>query len=214
MRQARRACTTQGYQTNRNRTVDAAASAAPKVASRYLIQDDSAGAGVGAAAARSSSLTSFGSTVATPCARAGAGAPRCGGDRRAQCRRSRAQSARPRRRAPDCLGPLGFSRRGGVTGAGAAAAEFDRLLLRLRLCRLGAGRSARCALARSSVALSRPDASPHAHPGAVPLELPSCAPVRPARPWPAPRSSPARPTRSGTESDRCRRPAHGSVANR
>ena len=51
--------------------MEAAASAAPKVASRYLIQDDSAGAGVGAAA-RSSSLTSFGSTVATPLARAGA----------------------------------------------------------------------------------------------------------------------------------------------
>src|SRR6478752_9867676 len=74
MRQAKRACTDVRSQTNRNLTVDAAASAAPNVASRYLIQDDSAGAGAGAAAARSSSLTSFGSTVATPAARAGAGA--------------------------------------------------------------------------------------------------------------------------------------------
>src|SRR3954454_3532704 len=73
MRQARRACTDAGNQTNRNLTVDAAASAAPKVASRYLIQDDSAGAGAGVAAARSSSLTSFGSTVATPAVKAGAG---------------------------------------------------------------------------------------------------------------------------------------------
>jgi len=72
MRPPRPHALTQGYQTNRNRTVDAAASAAPSVASRYLIQDDSAGAGVGAAAARSSSLTSFGSTVATLPAATGA----------------------------------------------------------------------------------------------------------------------------------------------
>src|ERR1700704_5041900 len=73
MCRAQLACTNAGYQTKRNRTVDAAASAAPKVASRYLIQDDSPGPGAGVdAAARSSSLTSFGSTVATGLARAGA----------------------------------------------------------------------------------------------------------------------------------------------
>src|SRR4029077_20837145 len=74
MRQARRACTDVRYQTTRTLPVDAPASAAPKVASRYLIQDDSAGAGAGAAAARASSLTSFGSTVATPAATGGGGA--------------------------------------------------------------------------------------------------------------------------------------------
>jgi len=46
----------------KNHIADAAARAAPKINNRYVIQDDSAGT---AAAARSSSLTSFGSTTYT-----------------------------------------------------------------------------------------------------------------------------------------------------
>ena len=156
---------------------------------------------------RSSSLTSFGSTVATPAARAGAGgtSPAAAtGDAALAVAGAAGQAATA---GAGVFGPLGLSGRRRHRRR-RSCGRIDRLLLHLRLCRLGAGRSARCCLARSSVVPSRPDASPHAHPGAVPRLSPSCAPVRLARPWPAPRSSPARPTRSGTESDRCRRPAH------
>ena len=122
--------------------MEAAASAAPKVASRYLIQDDSAGPGVGAAA-RSSSLTSFGSTVATPLARAGAvgasPAAATGTPALEVCGRNR----RSRHGGRRVFGPLDLSgrrrhRRRRNCG------RIDRLLLLLRLGRLGAGRSARC----------------------------------------------------------------------
>src|SRR6266481_7520948 len=55
-----------GPHPNRNRTVEAAASAAPRVANRELSQDDSVG--VVGAAAKSSSFTSLGSTIFTPLA--------------------------------------------------------------------------------------------------------------------------------------------------
>src|SRR6188472_1733940 len=120
MRQAKRACTDGRYQTNRNLTVDAAASAAPKVASRYLIQDDSAGAGAGAAAARSSSLTSFGSTVATPAVKAGVPSAAATGVEVPAFAGAGGQAAT----AGAGLSVRSASAAGGcITGAGAAAAE-------------------------------------------------------------------------------------------
>src|SRR5438034_8752070 len=64
-----RSAAIRGPHPNRNRTVEAAASAAPRVANRELSQDDSAG--VMGAAARSSSFTSLGADHFHPTRRDG-----------------------------------------------------------------------------------------------------------------------------------------------
>jgi len=118
------------------------ASAAPKVASRYLIQDDSAGPGVGAAA-RSSSLTSFGSTVATTAGEGRRGRCLRGGGDRDVSAGGRGRNRPSRHGGRRVFGPLDFSGRRRHR-RWRNCARIDRLLLLLRLGGLGAGRSARC----------------------------------------------------------------------